>query len=84
MNFIHVDLYENPLEIRSMGLGVAIETPLLREWGLRTPEWTFIVGADGLVAGRFEAFAPEGGARGGTDRAAGRGVTRRLPPILGS
>ena len=57
--FIHVDLYENPLEIRSMGLGVAIETPLLREWGLRTPEWTFIVGADGLVAGRFEAFAPE-------------------------
>ena len=59
VNFIHVDLYENPLEIRSMGLGVAIETPLLREWGLRTPEWTFIVGADGLVAGRFEAFAPE-------------------------
>ena len=57
--FIHVDLYENPLDIRSMGLGVAIETPLLREWGLRTPEWTFIVGADGLVAGRFEAFAPE-------------------------
>ena len=59
VNFIHVDLYENPLDIRSMGLQVAIETPLLREWGLRTPEWTFIVGADGLVAGRFEAFAPE-------------------------
>ncbi len=59
VNFIHVDLYENPLDIRSMGLQVAIETPLLREWGLRTPEWTFIVDADGLVAGRFEAFAPE-------------------------
>ncbi len=58
-NFIHVDLYENPQEIRTMGLGVAIETPLLREWGLHTPEWTFIVGADGAVAGRFEAFAPE-------------------------
>ena len=58
-NFIHVDLYENPEEIRTMGLGIAIETPLLREWGLHTPEWTFIVGADGLVAGRFEAFAPE-------------------------
>ncbi len=58
-NFIHVDLYENPEEIRTMGLGVAIETPLLREWGLHTPEWTFIIGADGLVAGRFEAFAPE-------------------------
>ncbi len=59
VNFIHVDLYENPEEIRTMGLGVAIETPLLREWGLHTPEWTFIIGADGLVAGRFEAFAPE-------------------------
>ena len=58
-NFIHVDLYENPEEIRTMGLGVAIETPLLWEWGLHTPEWTFIVGADGRVAGRFEAFAPE-------------------------
>ncbi len=58
-NFIHVDLYENPQDIRTMGLDVAIETPLLREWGLHTPEWTFIVGADGLVAGRFEAFAPE-------------------------
>ena len=54
--YIHVDLYENPLEVRR---GEApVETPLLEEWGLETDEWTFIVGADGLVAARFEAFAP--------------------------
>ena len=54
--FIHVDLYENPLEVRRGE--PPIETPLLEEWGLETDEWTFVVNADGLVAARFEAFAP--------------------------
>ena len=58
-NFIHVDLYENPEQIRTGGLDIAVETPLLEEWGLETAEWTFIVGADGLVAHRFEAFVAE-------------------------
>ena len=58
-SFIHVDLYENPTEIRGAGLDVAIETPLLAEWGLETDEWTFIVDASGKIAARFEAFAPE-------------------------
>ena len=54
--FIHVDLYENPLEVRRGE--PPIETPLLEEWGLETDEWTFVVDADGHVAARFEAFAP--------------------------
>ncbi len=58
-NFIHVDLYENPEEIRTGGLDLAIETPLLEEWGLETAEWTFIIDADGIVVHRFEAFAAE-------------------------
>ena len=58
-NFIHVDLFENPEEIRTGGLDVAIETPLLMEWGLETAEWTFIIDANGIVAHRFEAFAAE-------------------------
>ena len=33
-----------------------MRTPILEQWGLVTDEWTFIVGADGLVAARFEAF----------------------------
>lgn len=54
--YIHVDLYENPLEVRRGE--PPIETPLLEEWGLQTDEWTFVVGADGRVSARFEAFAP--------------------------
>lgn len=55
-NYIHVDLFENPEQVR---LGeTPIETPILEEWGLHTDEWTFVVGADGRVAARFEAFAP--------------------------
>ena len=54
--YIHVDLYENPLEVRRGE--PPIETPLLEEWGLETDEWTFVVGADGRVSARFEAFAP--------------------------
>ncbi len=54
--YIHVDLYENPLEVRRGE--PPIETPLLEEWGLETDEWTFVVNADGLVTARFEAFAP--------------------------
>ena len=58
-HFIHVDLYENPAEIRGAGLEAAVETPLLAEWGLETAEWTFVVDAEGRVAARFEAFATE-------------------------
>jgi len=55
-NYVHVDLYENPVEVR---LGQEpIETPILEEWGLHTDEWTFVVNADGVVTARFEAFAP--------------------------
>ena len=58
-SFIHVDLYENPDAIRTGGLEVAVETPLLEEWGLQTDEWTFVIDADGVVAARFEAFTTE-------------------------
>ena len=55
-NYIHVDLYENPEQVR---FGEEpIETPILEEWGLHTDEWTFVVNADGVVVARFEAFAP--------------------------
>ena len=38
---------------------MAIETPLLEEWGLETDEWTFVIDAAGAIAARFEAFTPE-------------------------
>lgn len=55
--FIHVDLYENPTELRG-DFARARRTPVLREWGIRTDEWTFVVDEDGIVAARFEGFAP--------------------------
>ena len=82
VNFIHVDLYENPEEIRTMGLGVAIETPLLREWGLHTPEWTFIIGAERPGGRALRGVRAGSGARGGADRGAGRRVVASTPPIL--
>ena len=55
-NYIHVDLYENPEQVR-FGED-PIETPILEEWGLHTDEWTFVVNSEGIVVARFEAFAP--------------------------
>ena len=57
-SFIHVDLYENPHEIKG-DLSVARVSPLLAEWGLVSQEWTFVMNADGTVAARFENFVPE-------------------------
>lgn len=57
-NYIHVDLFENPVELQTGGLERAIRSPLLEEWGLRTDEWTFLVDTDGRVTHRFEAFVP--------------------------
>ncbi len=55
-DFIHIDLYENPHEIKG-DLSRARRSPLLDDWGLTTDEWTFVVGSDGRVAARFEAYA---------------------------
>ena len=57
VDFVHVDLFENPHEIKG-DLKRTTRSPLLKEWGLRTDEWTFVIDANGVVAGRFEAFVP--------------------------
>ena len=57
MDFIHVDLFSNPHEIKG-DLDLAVHTPLLESWGLYTDEWTFVMDASGTVAGRFEGFSP--------------------------
>lgn len=56
-DFIHVDLYENPHEIRG-DLAVARRAATLAEWGIHTDEWTFVVDGAGIVRARFEGFAP--------------------------
>lgn len=56
--FVHIDLYENPREIKG-DLSRARRTPILEEWGVQTDEWTFLVNGNGEVVAKFEAFVPE-------------------------
>lgn len=57
VNFIHVDLYENPDEIQG-NLDNAVASPVLEEWGLVSQEWTFVLDRTGRISARFENFAP--------------------------
>jgi hypothetical protein len=57
-NFIHVDLYESPDQIKG-DLSRAKRSPVVVEWGLKTDEWTFVIDRSGRIAGRFESFAGE-------------------------
>ena len=56
MNFIHVEIWDNPLEIEG-DLSSGRLSPTVGEWGLVTEPWTFIIDKDGLVAAKFEGFA---------------------------
>ena len=54
-NFIHVDYFDNPEEIQG-DLTRAVVSPVAKEWGLPSTEWSFVVDRDGIVSGRFEGF----------------------------
>ena len=55
-NFVHVDFYDNPMEIQG-DLDKGVISPTVIEWGLPSIEWTFVIDREGIVATRFEAFA---------------------------
>ena len=61
-NFIHVELYDNPEEIQG-DLDKAVLSSLVHDWGFSSiphwlnESWTFVLGRDGRIAQRFEAFA---------------------------
>ena len=61
-NFIHVELYDNPEEIQG-DLNKAELSSLVDDWGFSSiphwfnESWTFVLGQDGRIAQRFEAFA---------------------------
>ena len=54
-NFIHIEVYDNPNEIEG-DLSRGRLSPLLKEWGLLTEPFTFVLDGDGLVASKFEGF----------------------------
>ncbi len=55
MNFIHIEVYDNPHEIEG-DLGRAVISPTAEEWGLPSEPWTFIVDGGGVIRAKFEAF----------------------------
>ena len=56
-NFIHVEVFDNPLEILSTGdLGVGVIAPVVELWGLPSEPWSFIIGGDGRIFSKFEGF----------------------------
>ena len=58
-NFIHVEVYKAPhLYGDGKRPGKDDIADAVEEWGLPTEPWTFVVGADGLVKAKFEAFTP--------------------------
>ena len=56
VNFIHVEVFDNPLEIQG-DLSRAKVSPTVTEWNLPSEPWTFIVDREGLVHSKFEGFA---------------------------
>jgi hypothetical protein len=55
MNFLHVEVYDNPNEIQG-DLTRGRISPTLSEWGLITEPWTFVMDTEGLVQAKFEGF----------------------------
>ena len=55
MNFIHIEVYDNPHEIEG-DLSKAVISPTAEEWGLPSEPWTFIVDGGGVIRAKFEAF----------------------------
>ena len=56
MNFIHVEVYDNPSEIREQGIAVARVAPPVAEWGLPSEPWTFVVDGQGDITAKYEGF----------------------------
>ena len=56
VNFVHVEVYDNPPEIRDQGIAVARLSPILAEWGLPTEPWTFVIDAGGIVRAKYEGY----------------------------
>jgi len=60
-NFIHVELYNNPREIKA-GFDRKVFHTLVGEWGFTeipswdNESWTFILNSDGQIAEKFEGF----------------------------
>ena len=59
-NVIHVEVFRDPHLIeQGTRPGIDDTVEAVREWGLPTEPWTFVVDGDGIVRAKFEAFTSE-------------------------
>ena len=57
-SFIHVEVYDNPVEIRE-DFSKRRLSPVLEEWGLISEPYTFILDGEGVIRSKFEGFVTE-------------------------
>ena len=67
INVIHVEVYDNPPEIRDAGIEAGRLTPVMAEWGLPSEPWTFVVDGEGIVRTKYEGFVGAGELRDAID-----------------
>lgn len=53
--YIHVEIYDNPHEIQG-DLTRGRIADAVKQWGLPSEPWTFVINGAGVVAARFEAY----------------------------
>jgi len=58
VNFIHVEAFENP-HLMEGGRPAGDLVAAVKDWGLPSEPWTFIVGSDGVVKAKYDQFVPE-------------------------
>ena len=58
VNFIHVEAFENP-HLMEGGRPAGDLVAAVKEWGLPSEPWTFIVGKDGAVKAKYDQFVAE-------------------------
>ena len=58
-SFIHVEVYDNPVEMRG-DFSKGRISPVLEEWGLISEPYTFILDGKGVIRLKFEGFVTEG------------------------
>ena len=56
MVFIHVEIYENPTEIKG-DISNAKVVQAVKDWNLPSEPWIFLVDQQGVIKGRFEGLA---------------------------
>ena len=72
INVIHVEVYDNPPEIRDAGIEAGRLTPVMAEWGLPSEPWTFVVDAEGIVRAKYEGFVGADELRDAMDKTLGQ------------